>query len=424
MEKRTSAITVGAGQYVVNKDHIVISEPTNANVVDIQQSAIAVKQILHGRHIAVYGMGAFVKDEENPETNNLAPNATLVNDGIIEIHLSELVKAYKDKVQTSNEDKEHKFRFIKCFAMAAGKNSLLINNGTIKIYFDYDIEDMSPIYGETIVAEENSTVINNGEIQLIGNGSVTTQTRAIAVPANNVKIINNGSISVKLERAATVRVLATTGANCFLGNFGKIDINSTGRIMTIGRLSDTPMVNTGEINIVSRAKYIENKVSFLFQSYPLACAFYEHELPNDLPVMPIINEGKIKIHLEGSEESTEHAVAFGIYSELVGEEKQLHVFENTGSIEVTKSGPFDFVTAELGCNVQSKKDFPYDIEIRRWTTKKRDFKATKDLFVAGSGRFDLSNAEITTPDGEVLSKDGAVFQNAEQAKRGDTVTIK
>jgi hypothetical protein len=368
-------------------------------------------------------MGAFIDDTENSPSKRLAPNSTLVNDGIIEIHLSEMVKAYKDKVQTSNDDKEHNFRFIKCFAMAAGKDSVIINNGVIKIYFDFDINDMSPIYGETIVSEENSSIINNGEIQLIGNGSITTQTRAIAVPDNNVKIINNGKISVKLDRAATVRILATTGTGCFIANFGEIDIDSTGRIMTIARLTDTPLINTGKINIVSRAKFIENKVSFLFQSYPLACAFYEHCLPNQKAIAPIINQGDIKIHLQGSQESTPYAVAFGIYSEMVGEEKQLHVFENTGSIEVSKSGPYNFVTAELGCNVQSKKDFPYNIEIHRWRTKKRDFKTTKDLFVCGSGRFDLSKAEIYTPEGELLMKDALVFQNEENAKRGDTCTI-
>ena len=83
--------------------------------------------------------------------------------------------------------------------------------------------------------------------------------------------------------------------------------------MTIARFANTHLINAGDIDIVSRAHFIVNKVSFLYQSYPLACAFYEHSLPNTQLVPPLVNKGTVKIHLEGSEASTPKAVAFGIY---------------------------------------------------------------------------------------------------------------
>ncbi len=421
------SLRVGCGEYCVNRNHILITKPQSGNVADITEQAIAAGQVLNGRNIALYGMAALIDDSENPGRQHLASNATLVNEGIIEIHLSEMVKAYKNQIKSVPEDPNGIYRFIKCFAMAAGKDSMIINNGIIRIYFDQDIDSETPVYGETLLAGENSTIINNGEIHLSGNGSFATQARGIAVPANNMTIINNGKINLDMERASTIRILATTGLGGTIANYGSINVKSAGRIMTVARFANTHIINEGDIHIVSKARYIVNKVSFLYQSYPLACAFYEHSLPNKTPVPPIINNGTVTVHLEGSEESTPQAVAFGIYSEMVGKEEQVHRMENTGIIRVTKSGPYDFQVAELGANVQSAKDFPYLIEIGRWRTGVRDFAKTKDLFVCNSGVFDFSHACLLLEGGASatdIMPESLVFQCEDGRMRGDTCTLK
>ena len=420
------SIRVGCGEYGVNRGHIVIDKPQIGNIADIQEQAIAAGQVLNGRNIALYGMAALVDDAENPGRHHLAPNATLVNEGVIEIHLREMVEAYKEQIKATPDAEKGLYRFIKCFAMAAGKDSMLINEGLIRIYFDQGLESDTPVYGETLLAGEDSTIINNGEIELIGEGSYATQARAIAVPANNMTIINNGKITLDMERASTVRILATTGLGGVIANYGTIHVKSSGRIMTIARFANTHILNEGTVDIVSKARYIEQKVSFLFQSYPLACAFYEHSFPNATPVPPIINKGIVKVHLEGSEESTPHAVAFGIYSEMVGPEKQVHRMENTGTITVTKSGPYDFLTAEVGANVQSAKDFPYPIEIGEWHTTARDFAQTRDLFVCRSGIFDFSHAHLYLEgDGNTINVEAKdmVYQEEKASLRGDTFQI-
>ena len=421
----TKSVRVGSAGYYVNRDHLVISKPEAGNIVDITEQAIAAGKVLKGRNIVLYALAAFVDDEENPGQQRLAPNATLINEGIIEIHLHDIVEAYKDQVKATPDDPNGTYRFVKCFAMAAGKDSTIINEGTIRIYFDQEKDLETAVYGETLLAGENSTVINNGVIELVGNGSFDTQTRVIALPVDNVTIINNGQIHVNVEKASTVRVLATTGTGGTIANYGSIKINSTGRIMTIARFANTHLINAGDIDIVSRAHFIVNKVSFLYQSYPLACAFYEHSLPNKHLVPPIVNKGSIKIHLEGSEASTPHAVAFGIYSEMVGEEKQVHRMENTGTITVSQSGPYDFLVAELGANVQSAKDFPYPIEIGEWHTTARDFARTRDLFVCSSGLFDFAHTRLTlagTAPTAIKAED-LVCQREEAARRGDTFRI-
>ena len=229
-----------------------------------------------------------------------------------------------------------------------------------------------------------------------------------------------------VEKASTVRVLATTGIGGTIANYGSIRINSTGRIMTIARFANTHLINAGDIDIVSRAHFIVNKVSFLYQSYPLACAFYEHSLPNTQLVPPLVNKGTVKIHLEGSEASTPKAVAFGIYSEMVGKEEHIHRMENTGSITVSKSGPYDFLVAEVGVNAQSAKDFPYHVEIGEWHTEARNFTETKDLFVCNSGIFDFAHTRLTlTGDNAVpdVKAESLVYQRDEAMQRGDTFQV-
>ena len=119
--KTSQSLRVESGAYGVNRDHIVITRPQTSNIADITEQAIAAGQVLNGRNIALYGMAALIDDEANPGRHHLAPNATLVNEGIIEIHLDEMVKAYKEQIKATPDSPTGLYRFIKCFAMAAGK---------------------------------------------------------------------------------------------------------------------------------------------------------------------------------------------------------------------------------------------------------------------------------------------------------------
>ena len=115
-------------------------------------------------------MAAVVESEDDPSVVNLAENATLINEGIIEINLDEMVEAYKDQLKANKDDTSKLYNFIRCYAMGAGKNSLLINEGIIRLHIDQKDED-APVYVLTICGGEKSTVINNGTIELTGKGT-------------------------------------------------------------------------------------------------------------------------------------------------------------------------------------------------------------------------------------------------------------
>ena len=423
MDTRNSAIIIQHGGYGVNRDHIVASGTEGNFVTDLYEQALAATTKLEGVNLALFGLAALDHVDDKPDCFRAASNVTLVNEGVIDIHVGEVVKKFRSLVKKDARSQEGKYRFIKVFALLCGRDSMVINNGVINVHCDYELDEDCPVYTQVLYGGENSTIINNGEIHVIGNGSFNTHVRTMAVPANNMTLLNNGLIDVTMERAATIRCMATSGTGGSLTNYGKIHVNAPGRIMTMGRFASTNLLNAGEIELTSVATFIENKVAFLYQSYPLACAFYEHSLPNKTPLPPVVNSGTVKVHLKGSEASTDKAVAFGLYSELTDKDEQIHVYDNTGSIIVTKSGPYDFQIAEVGINVQSAKDAPFNIEIHRWKTTKRDFAKTKDLFVCGSGIFDLSKAEFYTSDGEILPKENVVYQNEENSKRGDTFKV-
>ena len=410
LEKTSEGIRVGSGSYLVNKKHIIVGKPSKSCVIDIQEVGAEAAKGMTGRNIAIYGMAAVVDSEADPNIVNLAENATLINEGIIEIYLNEMVEAYKDQIKENKDDTSKLYNFIRCYAMGAGKNSLLINEGIIRLHIDQEDEE-APVYVLTMSGGEKSTVINNGTIELTGKGTFASQLRAMTVHANDPTIVNNGLIKIDVAESSTVRVLATTKLGGSISNFGEIDVTSSGKIMTIGRMADTHVLNAGKMNIDFKAAFVEQKVSFLYQSDPLACAIYEH-CPPGLKIThipPVVNTGEINILLEGSEASTDRAVAFGIYTEMIpgGEHTQVHKYENPGTIKLSTSGPYKLVTAELGCNYQCPKDLPYAIKIGKWHTTARDFASTKDLILCKSGKVDLSEAvfEIEGGSGNYKAED-------------------
>ncbi|MBQ4408828.1 MAG: hypothetical protein II852_17660 [Bacteroidales bacterium] len=426
MEKRYTGIRTRQGSFCVNRDHIVISDVSDAHIFDNQEEAYAAGGVMKGINLSIFGMAALTDTPNEKGAFALASNATLVNEGVIEIHTAEIVKKYGSLIRKSINDKNFRYGFIKFFAMMAGDNSVIINNGVVKVYFDHDPDEEATVYSNLLFAGCNSLVVNNGELHILGNGAYNTHPRPMSMPKYNVALVNNGLINVDVERAATVRCMATTAWGGSITNLGKIKVKSTGRIMTLGRFADTAILNAGEIDVTSIPMLLENKVPFLYQNDPLACALYHHSHPakaGDQPRSPIINSGTIKVHLVGDENTPKTSLAFGIYAEMAEKDDKKFAFENTGSITVTKSGPYDYQTAEMGVNVQSPNDAPFPVVIRKWNTPQRDFGKTKDLIVCGNGIFDLKEAEFFTPDGKPLSKENVVWQNEVNAKRGDTLEI-
>ena len=423
---RTQAIVVGKGGYAVNEGVLDISEPSGANYFEYTHGNIPNQPGVRVKNIALCALAALEENPERPGEMMLASQATLINRGVINIHFSKIYALYKErKDKTENPDfTDHDT--VRCFAMLAGDNSLLVNEGTINVYMDNDIDARVSLYGCAMWANAHSLMLNKGEIHFIGDGSYQSYIRGIGSMDSHLQCVNDGTVTVDLKRAYQTRILHTAGQYGSLLNNGRISVKTTGRIMVLGSLCGTRMTNNGEISVTAVATWLENIVSYHYQFDPLATVFYEHFMANDLPCCPTLNTGSIKVHLQGSEASGKNAVAFGWYLHQVGNNGKfaVHRLENTGKVEITQEGPVKYNTAEVGVNMQSPGDVPVPVKIGKWVTGKRDFAALHNLFNSRSARWDLSEMELTTPEGESLGKDKSlVWQLPESAAAGEVFEV-
>lgn len=105
-------------------------------------------------------------------------------------------------------------------------------------------------------------------------------------------------------------------------------------------------------------------------------------------------------------------------------ETPVRFVSNEGIVEVTQEGPVNYVTGELGVNMQLKEDNPVKLKIGTWKTHSRDFSQTHDLFVCQSACFDLSELNLILEDGGVLPDvSELVYQLPVALHRGDTCII-
>ena len=423
------ATFVGQGAYAVNEKYLNITDPGKQNLFVYRYAAGSQFNVSRKlQNNVICGLVALTDDPDSPDDMMLAPNAMLVNKGTIDIHFKELYAEHM-RNQAKYGD-TYNVDALRGYAMAAGENSVLINEGVINIYMDHDKDADTTMYCCAMWAEANSLLVNKAEIHFYGNGSWQALVRGVGGVANNLQVINEGLITVDVERAFQTRILHTAGMFGSLWNKGSIKVRVAGRIMTIGSVTGTHMINDGEIDVTSLATLIEGKIPYLFNFPPMATGIYEHFRPGNLLPCPIINRGSIKVHLGGSEASGPDAIAFGFYYQMEDQdngETPVRMVSNEGIIEVTQEGPVKYVTAEMGVNMQLKTNNPIKLKIGIWRTHNRDFALTHDLFACNSAQFDFSDTQLLLEGAEEdvvqLNVEDLVYQTLGAKERQDDCTI-
>jgi len=406
MSTLNHTIFIGQGAYAVNEDNLEISESRRENLFIYRYLAGA--QFNSSGKLQNNVLCGFVALTEGDDGDmKLAPNAVLINKGVITLKM-------KDLYDKSVNDKSVKADALRAYAMAAGENSVLINEGVINICMDYDKDSETTMYCCAMWAEANSMLINRGEIHFYGNGSYQSLIRGVGGVANNLHVVNEGVITADVERAFQTRILHSAGHGGSLINKGKIKLKVSGRIMTIGSVTGTTMINEGEIEAVSLATLINGKIPYLFNFPPMATGMYEHFRPGKMLPAPVVNKGSIKIHLVGSEKSGSEAIAFGFYYQMENKDENnetpVRYVSNEGTVEVTQEGPQKYITAELGVNMQLGFDNPVKMKVLKWNRGKSDH-----VLACRSAEFDISSAALTEND---------VFQTSDAKLKNLTCKIK
>jgi len=416
---RNTSMIVGAGGYAVNYGHIDVRSPEDEGCFRYSYTNVPNNPGVWVQNVCLTAMAALEPNPERPDEMQFASGATLINRGTIDIHFDEVYRFYMEQKAATDAPDDFRFDTVRCFAMLAGADSLLINEGTINVYLDQDIEAIVSLYACAVWANAGSLMINRGDINFIGNGSYQSFVRGIGSMASDLQVINEGTVTVKLDRAYQTRILHTAGKGGTLLNRGKISIDTCGRIMVIGALMGTRMENDGEIDVVSHSVFIKNIVPYHYQFDPLATAFYEHFLPNDEPTSPMVNRGKISVKLDGSELSGDNAVAFAFYLMQIGasdHETPNHRIINDGMLKITQSGPKKYLTADVGVNIQAPGDNVFNVKVENWNTEGRD--ADTKLFACRSAAFDLTDMS------EEIDRDGCVYQIPASKEAGEKVVIR
>lgn len=422
------AMLVEQGVYAVNTDRLDIVEPCADNLFIYRYAAGSQFNVSRKlQNDVICGMVALTEDPHSPGDMMLAPNATLVNKGEITIRFSELYANHIRQQQTLGD--AYHVDALRGYAMAAGENSLLINEGRINIVMDHDADAETTMYCCAMWAEANSHLINRGEIHFTGNGSWQALVRGVGGVANHLHVVNEGLITVDVERAFQTRILHTAGMSGSLWNKGEIRIRVAGRVMTLGSVTGTQMINDGLIDVTSLATLIEGKIPYLFNFPPMATGLYEHFRPGTALPAPVINRGTIRVHLVGSEASGPDAIAFGFYYQMEDQdhgETPVRVMANEGTVEVTQEGPQRYVTAEVGINMQRHTDNPIRFSVPVWHTRYRRFAETRDLFACHSAQLDFSQLDLRldgAPEGAEVDLRDLVYQTEDAQQRGDTLYV-
>lgn len=341
-------------------------------------------------------IGAFelTEGENAPAIDTLkrVTNVTMVNKGHITVHTKDLVEKYKDLIQTA-DDPNRPYKYLRVLVMYAGKNSTIINEGTIDVYFDHDPDNTSTIYTMGLMAADGSSIINNGTINFYGRGSFGTRMRGIATFGDNITAINGGEITADVEIADDSRLITTGGNYSNVINDGIMKMRLPGKIYCTTRYGDSNIINNNTIEITS-VDYPENYHNTFDAEDNVVCAMYD---PFNSVVAPMVNRGTITVNNESAEPSKK---VFGMLAEILSGSKIIRDVTpvNDGIIKVNdKTGKIQ-AASEAGFILRKRAaaaGATMVIRIPRWKTALRDFATQKDLFTVIGAMADMSGMKLT-----------------------------
>ncbi len=412
-EKGEVMITSQSGTTLINNKTIEVGTVGGDVMFEMISTVMTDKGRVQEFTLNCCGMGALLIKDGVQDMSVPVENVILVNKGTINIHTHDLVEKYKDEIQTPT-DPDRKYKYLRMLALYAGKNSMVVNDGVINVYFDHDPDADTWVYVMGMIPGEGSTVVNNGEIHFYGNGSVATRMRAVATFADNIAVENHGIITADVEMADDSRAVTTGGSFSEVYNDGYISLRLPGTITCITRYGDTKLTNDGTIEITSTS-IPAGHTSITESINKFACALYEPLQASRTGMPPMINRGTITMTIEGMADSERRA--YGILFDLqgAGGQKLNPVLVNEGIIKVNNPDPATYEMAEAGFIARPNANTGVcNIKLNTWRTCLRDFSKTDDLFKARGLKMDFSEATLLldTDDSYV---DGTTYSVAPEA---------
>lgn len=353
-----------------------------------------VHKVNSNQHILVfYGMGA------------IGINGTYMqNDGSIKVSTADMFIA-------ESADKNYNYTDFMARGITSGTGSTVINNGSVIMLVDHDPNSDKSIFQHGIYVEENSTVVNNGLIKIIGTGSEGNNVRGITSNADNLRVTNNGTILIDIDNSYMIRGMGTIGQNVVLVNNGLINIHSDSVVMGMAQATNSQLINNGQVIVSTDGIKPTKQYGTLYPFKGVAYGMTSYGMFDTSTVISMINNGYIKaIQPENQQGLKAYAMHISATNAATGGSKA--AVGNTGIAEASNG-------YELGINTQL--DFygtppnsvpqAQTVTIPVWATTLRDFSG--NLFALGTnGTLDFNNTTfILRPSADYIS--GETYQLSE-----------
>ncbi len=394
-ENGKSIMTDVSGSTVVNYGNIELGVGNDDLVFEMNSQVITPE----GKHweytLNCCAMGAATLKDGVQDNTTPVTDVTMINKGTITIHTHDLVEKYVDQIQCP-ENPNLRYKYLRLIGLYAGKNSKVINDGVINVYFDHDPLVTPTIYVMGLIGGEGSEIINNGEINFYGLGSINTRIRGIGTYSDNINIVNNGLITADVAMADDSRAITTGGTLTNVVNEGTIRFRLPCTVYTMTRYGDTHLTNNGTIEVTSTSIPEEYQALANPQNCN-QCAMYEPLQAVRTGMPPMINNGKIILKMDISGKPNPNRRLYGMLFDLqdaVAENLNVTII-NTGSIELDdpSNGAYEMAEVSFSARMNATKG-ACNITLGTWKTKLRDFAKTRNLFQARCVKMDFSQATL------------------------------
>ncbi len=342
------------------------------------------------------GMAGVALNGMATDSTRTVENVTLINRGTINVHTKKIVEAYGPLINTLS-DKTKKYVYLRVLVMYGGKNSMIINEGTINVYFDHDPSSRITVYAMALSGGPGSSLINRGEIHFYGNGSVATRLRGMATFGDNISAWNTGTMTAEVDMTEDARMITTGGNNSNVINDGVMRMKLPGKVLCCTRYGNSNLINNGTIEVTS-VDMPRGYATIVTEEDRFVCGLYEPLQGSRAQMPSMINRGTITINMEGTAQSDPLRQGYGILCDLMGAgaEKLEVNLENDGHVYVNNLTSVPFLLGEAGFMGRSlSQTGACNIHLVRWNTTLRDFARTKDLFVAKGVKMNYAGGKLT-----------------------------
>lgn len=319
--------------------------------------------------LVLYGMGT---PTDSGPSGDQAQNVSLINRGVIEVHMREIAEKGYDRIMGRG--------------LTAEQGAALVNDGSIRMFMDqgkeYGKEDGKEIFVHGMIAGDNSYMINNGSIEVSGAGSDGANVRGMSSDSDGITIVNNGAIALRVKDSYMVRALTTVGKKVLLTNAGTVWAASDSVVFGLAQGGGSTVINSGLVEVRSEGARPGKMYGSLPNMTPLAYGMAAYGWLNADTVLR--NTGILRAE-QAANEKGYRAYAMAV---SLKEDDQSNPLPKL-SLEVSSTGITEAVNGyELGVNIMP--DFYHSgasvtgaLEVKPllWATTLRDF--SHNLFAAG-----------------------------------------